>query len=167
MAVSAGPQDLYAALGVAREADAVVISAAYRALSKKYHPDTSAMPEYLAAAHFRVITEAHEVLSDARRRAEYDAQLDARAAPQAAPYQAQEPPWAPWTEPPPVGPEPKSSSQDGTSTNAWVGFAVLCALGIFAAVAWPSLRVPVILLLAGILAALLKFRPEEPDARRG
>jgi curved DNA-binding protein CbpA len=67
----------YDALAVARSADGDVIRAAYRVLAKRYHPDTATGPKEIAAAHFRRIQEAYEVLSDARRRAKYDAQLDA------------------------------------------------------------------------------------------
>ena len=37
-------RDHYAALGVAPDADHEVIKAAFRALAKKYHPDTAADP---------------------------------------------------------------------------------------------------------------------------
>jgi curved DNA-binding protein len=67
----------YDVLGVARNAHADVVQAAYRALAKLYHPDVAKGPKDLAAARFRAINEAYEVLSDALRRAKYDAQLDA------------------------------------------------------------------------------------------
>ena len=37
-------KDHYAALGIAPDADQEVIKAAFRALAKKYHPDTAADP---------------------------------------------------------------------------------------------------------------------------
>jgi DnaJ-domain-containing protein 1 len=67
----------YDLLGVARHADAAVVQAAYRALAKLYHPDVARGPKDLAAARFRAINEAYEVLADARQRVKYDAQLDA------------------------------------------------------------------------------------------
>src|SRR5215813_2581547 len=83
----------YDVLGVARSADGNIIRAAYRELAKRYHPDTTTDPKDIAVARFRRIKEAYEVLSDARRRAEYDAQLNADAvagdqrASQAPPFQ--------------------------------------------------------------------------------
>jgi DnaJ-class molecular chaperone len=72
----AGDNNLYAVLGVARHADGVVIQAAYRALAKRDHPDLAKVPKAIAEARFRKICEAYEVLSDPRRRADYDAELD-------------------------------------------------------------------------------------------
>jgi len=67
----------YDVLGVARSADGQIIRAAYRVLVKRYHPDVASGAKDRAAARFRRIQEAYEVLSDARRRVDYDAQLDA------------------------------------------------------------------------------------------
>lgn len=62
--------DYYAVLGVAPTSDDVVIRAAYRALILKYHPDTNTdARSTLKAAQ---INDAFKVLSDARKRAEYD-----------------------------------------------------------------------------------------------
>jgi curved DNA-binding protein CbpA len=68
--------DHYAALGVARDADPEVIRAAYRALAKKYHPDSSVEKSPEALRRFRQINEAHTVLSDSAARARYDGSLD-------------------------------------------------------------------------------------------
>jgi DnaJ-class molecular chaperone len=73
-------EDHYATLGVSRDADVIVIRAAYRALAKRYHPDTAKEPKETAEAVFRKINEAYEILSDARRRAAHDFYLDQRAA---------------------------------------------------------------------------------------
>jgi len=64
--------DYYAVLGVTPAAESVVISAAYRALIRHYHPDTNPDPE--AQVKVREITVAYSVLRDARKRADYDAQ---------------------------------------------------------------------------------------------
>ncbi len=56
--------DHYATLGVARDADPEVVRAAYRALAKKYHPDTSPDKSSESSRRFRQISEAHSVLSD-------------------------------------------------------------------------------------------------------
>ena len=72
-------KDYYAALGIASDADQEVIKAAFRALAKKYHPDTAADPgaakarfPEIAKARFREINEAHAVLSNPAARAEYN-----------------------------------------------------------------------------------------------
>ena len=64
--------DYYAILGVTPTAEGVVISAAYRALIRHYHPDTNPDPE--AQAKTREITAAYAVLRDPEKRADYDAQ---------------------------------------------------------------------------------------------
>lgn len=63
-------QDYYAILGVPRDASAEDIKKAYRKLARKYHPDVS--KEQDAEARMKAVNEAHEVLSDPRKRAAYD-----------------------------------------------------------------------------------------------
>lgn len=64
-------KDHYELLGVSRDADTDTIKKAYRKLAKKYHPDTnSGNPQ--AAEMFKKITEAYSVLSDEKKRKEYD-----------------------------------------------------------------------------------------------
>jgi curved DNA-binding protein CbpA len=63
--------DLYKTLGVDRSAPAEVIEAAYRALAKKYHPDTN-RTDPTAAARFRSIQLAYETLRDPSLRATWD-----------------------------------------------------------------------------------------------
>src|SRR5229473_606091 len=110
----------YEVLGVARSADRDIIRAAYRVLAKRYHPDTTTGPKDIAAARFFKIQEAYDVLSDARRRAEYDAQLDAsareRQAPQASPRPTQEPESQPHHGASERKPPPKSE----TAVGAWL-----------------------------------------------
>jgi hypothetical protein len=67
--------DHYAILGVTPKAEAVVISAAYRALIRHYHPDTN--PDPNAQAKAREITAAYSVLRDPQKRADYDASRSA------------------------------------------------------------------------------------------
>lgn len=62
--------DLYAVLGVARDASAGDIRGAYRRLARRHHPDLTQDPG--AAARFANITRAYEVLHDPERRARYD-----------------------------------------------------------------------------------------------
>ena len=65
------PRDFYEVLGVPRDADEKTIKDAFRALALEYHPDRNKSPE--AEARFKEIAEAYAVLSDPKKRAEYDA----------------------------------------------------------------------------------------------
>jgi restriction system protein len=62
---------LYDLLGVQPDATTDEIRAAYRRLSKTYHPDKGGTP-----AFFRQLQHAHETLSDPTRRKAYDQSLD-------------------------------------------------------------------------------------------
>jgi molecular chaperone DnaJ len=64
-------RDYYEVLGVSRDADAKAIKDAFRALALKYHPDRNKEPG--AEERFKEIAEAYAVLSDPKKRAEYDA----------------------------------------------------------------------------------------------
>ena len=67
----AEPRDYYEVLGVARDADEKTIKDAFRQLALKYHPDRNKEPG--ASDRFKEIAEAYAVLSDPKKRAEYDA----------------------------------------------------------------------------------------------
>jgi len=58
-------------LGVAKDADQKAIKDAFRNLALKYHPDRNKEPG--AEERFKGIAEAYAVLSDPKKRAEYDA----------------------------------------------------------------------------------------------
>lgn len=62
--------DLYAALGVARDASAEEIKKAYRRLARELHPDVNPDPE--TQEKFKEVTHAYDVLSDPDKRAQYD-----------------------------------------------------------------------------------------------
>ncbi|HET7419703.1 MAG TPA: J domain-containing protein [Candidatus Dormibacteraeota bacterium] len=64
-------RDYYDVLGVPRSATQKDISSAFRKLARKYHPDLNAGNKD-AEARFKEISEAHEVLSDAKKRGLYD-----------------------------------------------------------------------------------------------
>ncbi|QWW19339.1 DnaJ domain-containing protein [Schaalia sp. 19OD2882] len=65
-------KDFYAALGVAKDADAAAIKKAYRKLARKWHPDQNP-GDAKAEAKFKEIGEAYAVLSDDAQRKQYDA----------------------------------------------------------------------------------------------
>jgi len=64
-------KDYYAALGVAKDADAAAIKRAYRKLARELHPDKNP-DDTKAEARFKDVSEAYDVLSDDTRRKEYD-----------------------------------------------------------------------------------------------
>ena len=71
MAPMAEKRDYYEVLGVARDASADDIKAAYRKLALKYHPDKNPGDKG-AEEKFKEAAEAYEVLSDDAKRATYD-----------------------------------------------------------------------------------------------
>ena len=77
--------DHYATLGLHRGCTEAQIRAAYRVLAKQHHPDVN---DGARAASLRTqeLNAAYEILSDAERRAEYDAEL--AAPPTSAPHRA-------------------------------------------------------------------------------
>jgi len=64
--------DHYSILGVSRDAEDVVIKAAWRALAQKYHPDKFDGPADVAQKKMQEINNAYNVLADPERRADYD-----------------------------------------------------------------------------------------------
>jgi molecular chaperone DnaJ len=64
-------KDYYAALGVPQNADAAAIKKAYRKLARDLHPDKNP-GNAQAESRFKEVSEAYDVLSDEKRRAEYD-----------------------------------------------------------------------------------------------
>ncbi|MDQ1713222.1 MAG: molecular chaperone DnaJ [Frankiaceae bacterium] len=63
--------DLYAILGVARDASADELKKAYRKLARDLHPDVN--PDPATQERFKEITAAYEILSDPEKRQRYDA----------------------------------------------------------------------------------------------
>ncbi len=64
-------EDFYQVLGVKRDAKPEEIKKAYRRLARKYHPDVNP-GDKSAEERFKLITEAHDVLSDPKKRKIYD-----------------------------------------------------------------------------------------------
>ncbi len=62
------PEDYYKTLGVAKGASQDEIKKAFRKLAHKYHPDKGTGDE----AKFKEINEAYQILSDEKKRAQYD-----------------------------------------------------------------------------------------------
>jgi molecular chaperone DnaJ len=63
-------RDLYAVLGVGRDASDAEIKRAFRRLAQQWHPDVN--QEAAASVRFKEINEAYQVLSDPQRRQAYD-----------------------------------------------------------------------------------------------
>jgi len=64
-------KDYYKALGVAKDASSQDIKKAYRKLARELHPDKNP-GDTRAEARFKEVSEAYDVLSDDKRRREYD-----------------------------------------------------------------------------------------------
>jgi len=157
----------YDVLGIARSADGSIIRAAYRELAKRYHPDTTTDPKDIAAARFRKVQGAYEVLSDAQRRAKYDAQLSADAlasdqgASQAPPFQRlpQEPSWTSQSQTTAL--EGKHSARGRIIYVVWLISTILVIVDVLAIKSSPELSVPLVIFLFAtvILAARLTIEP--------
>ena len=67
----ANTTNFYKILGVSEQSDETAIKRAYRQLALKYHPDRNPGDKY-AEDKFKQVTEAYRILSDSRKRADYD-----------------------------------------------------------------------------------------------
>src|SRR4030095_13641985 len=64
-------KDFYKVLGVSKDASAAEIKKAYRKLAQKHHPDAN-KGDKAAEERFKEVGRAYSVLSDPKKRAEYD-----------------------------------------------------------------------------------------------
>lgn len=71
MATDNFDKDFYKILGVSKDADQGTIKKTYRKLAKDLHPDTNP-GDKATEERFKDVSEAYDVLSDAKRRKEYD-----------------------------------------------------------------------------------------------
>ena len=69
-------ENLYNILGVSPSASAEEIKKAYRSLAMRHHPDRNMHPG--AESRFNAIKTAYELLSDPKKRAEYNQSLNNR-----------------------------------------------------------------------------------------
>lgn len=65
----------YSLLGLHPAASVIDIRRAYRELSKRYHPDTTDLPNKLATVKFQKLNEAYATLSNPQKRLTYDLQI--------------------------------------------------------------------------------------------
>ena len=64
-------KDFYAILGVDKKADAATIKSEYRKKAREFHPDKTKGNKTLEE-RFKAVSEAYDILSDDKKRAEYD-----------------------------------------------------------------------------------------------
>ncbi len=150
----------YDNLKVARDAPDLVIRAAYRTLSQKYHPDKNP-GDARAARVMAILNQSYDVLSDPERRREHDGWIEREESKFKQRAQAQSPPIPPMWQPPP-SPERQSPVKRGR--NIFVALLLLpfkLVLGIFQAA--PQLALWA-LIIGGIWLwiALTPDRPRPP-----
>ena len=88
-------RDYYKILGVTTKTPKGELKKKYRELAKKYHPDSNEGSKE-AEDKFKIVSEAYEILSDSKKRKEYDRQRNyrkqSRSRPSSQPNWAKEPP---------------------------------------------------------------------------
>jgi molecular chaperone DnaJ len=89
MIMTTEPIDCYAILGLPRDATQAQISAAYRTLLRRYHPDTRSLADssrdQVSDAALQHVLTAYRILRDPGRRFAYDQQTTPRTAPTGTP----------------------------------------------------------------------------------
>ncbi len=82
----------YDNLNVTEDAPQEVIRAAYRALSQMHHPDKRGGHRH-ALHKMQTLNEAYDILSDARKRADYDGELHRLRHPASGANESPQPAW--------------------------------------------------------------------------
>jgi curved DNA-binding protein CbpA len=103
----------YKVLAVDPSADPDVIAAAYRTLSKKFHPDVNKAPE--AEARMRELNRAYDILKDPSQRRQVDAELARGSSSNSSSYRASRTGYSPPTSRPSrpsTGPSAQNSGPD-------------------------------------------------------
>lgn len=119
--------DLYAVLGVSADSEDVVIQAAYRALMRRYHPDTNNSPS--AQQKAQGLNHAYSILGNPEERATYDRQRENNSAGGKASESA--PPSPPPQPPPsPTNAAPHSQAADTPQPVGAAWLALLAFLGL-------------------------------------
>ena len=124
-------ESYYELLQVTPTADLEIITAAYRALIRRHHPDRNPSPT--ADATTKRLNEAWEILSDPVKRAKYDREFAAGSSSRPAP--PPRPPNRPTQETPPPRPKPPPprASQPQPATDDWaLLWSYLGLLGVVA-----------------------------------
>ena len=119
-------ESYYELLQVTPTADLEIITAAYRALIRRHHPDRNPSPT--ADATTKRLNEAWEVLSDPAKRAEYDRKLAAGSSSRPAP--PPRPPNRPTQETPPPkpSPPPRASEPEPVPSDLEILWPILALL---------------------------------------
>jgi hypothetical protein len=125
---------LYDLLEVSNTVGVVELRQAFRQLSKRYHPDTTTLPQAQAQESFRQLQQAYAVLSDPISRNRYDSQLQPPTAPTSPQRVPAQPPLR-TTPPRPVG------VRRALSGGEWfalllLGLALVLSLVLGLGVAW-------------------------------
>jgi hypothetical protein len=125
---------LYDLLEVSNTVGVVELRQAFRQLSKRYHPDTTTLPQAQAQESFRQLQQAYAVLSDPISRNRYDSQLQPPTAPTSPQRVPAQPPLR-TTAPRPVG------VRRALSGGEWfalllLGLALVLSLVLGLGVAW-------------------------------
>lgn len=124
----------YDLLGVSPNAEIEVITAAYKAMIRKYHPDINKSAS--ASDRTKAINEAYEVLKDPLQRQDYDAKLaEGRTNRGAPPPPPPPPPPTPPPSPTPPSRNEVSSSGRSRELGAWAKYAAACA-AVIAILLW-------------------------------
>jgi hypothetical protein len=163
------PKNYYKILQVDPTAEAEVITAAYKRLSLKYHPDTSQSSD----AHSKMleINEAYQVLGDPGRRSHYDLALVRTA--ESRGRTNQEAPGSSPREKPPANQARTQAGKAGQSIPEMIAsltFPVVYSLSVFILFRFfrpvNIVTIALVLILAGVIAYSARSRVERSFRKR-